>query len=291
MTNESLNLFALVDDADNPVRRLPLSRSLQTQLTQFLSLQLASFHSDQRRVFFSGNYNADEGEIFFIEGYKLKDRIPEAIGNPLGCDVLNLRKENHRILALFTGSAARRKIVVGFQSFDPRKIISKGFTIINSGNTFTKLKDPGITLQDKLTALHDGKDLLFYSYHNTRHFLDLSDYYREATDADLKKFSSDRSIFIEDEDVFIKNADSSVRKKIALIQKNKILSKVKAEDIRSSAKSFGLDITLTDKGKILLPSDKKEMVNILRFLDEDYFDTVLTKRKCITNSKEYIDVH
>jgi hypothetical protein len=288
MTKDTLNLFALVNEKDNPVRRIPLSRELQSEITDFLSEQIINFHNDQSKIDFSGTYNADEGEIFRIQKYPLDKNIIGAIENPLERNILNLREEKHRIVGLFTGKWSDNEKLVGFQSFDPRKILSKGFTIINSGDTYTKLEDPGITLQDKLTALYDGTDLLFYSYHNTRHFIDLSDYYREATDADLKNFASNRSLFVEDTNRFMQNADLIVRKKISLLQKNKVLGKVAVKEIKTSAKRFGLDIELKDGKKIVLPDDKNELMNVLRFLDEDYFNTVLTKRKCLTNSKEYI---
>lgn len=288
MAKDMLNLFALVNDKDDPVRRIPLSRDLQSEITDFLSEQIRNFHTGQHEIDFSGSYNADEGEIFRIREYPLDNNIVDAIENPLERDVLNLREIKHRIVALFTGSWSNNGKLIGFQSFDPRKIISKGFTIINSGDTYTKLEDPGITLQDKLTALYDGTDLLFYSYHNTRHFVDLSDYYREATDADLKNFASNRSLFVEDANLFMQNADLIIRKKIALLQKNRVLGKVAVKDIRTSAKQFGLDIEIKNGKKLVLPSDKNELMNVLRFLDEDYFNTVLTKRKCLTNSKEYL---
>jgi hypothetical protein len=288
MAKDTLNLFALVADENNPIRRIPLSGNLQSEITDFLMGQIESFHTDQQKVDFSGSYNADEGEVFRIQDYPLDKKIIGAVENPLNLDILNLRKETHRIIALFTGIWSKESKYVGFQAFDSRKIISKGFTILNSGETYTKLEDPGITLQDKLTALFEMNEILFYSYHNTRHFVDLSEYYIEATDTDLEAFASHSSLIVDDKINFINNADSLVRKKVALLQKNRVLWKVPAKDIKTSAKQFGLEIEIKNGKKIVLPTDKKELKNLLRFLDEDYFTTVLTKRKCLTNSKEYL---
>ena len=38
-----------------------------------------------------------------------------------------------------------------------------------------------------------------------------------------------------------------------------------------------------------MPSDKSELRNLLRFLDEDYFETSITGTKCMTNSKLPLD--
>jgi hypothetical protein len=285
---EMLNLFVLVDDKDSPVRRIPLTRGLQSQVTKYLSPQINTFPEGREKVGFSGQYTADETQIFCIEGYKLDASIMDIIEHPLKCEILDLRKLKHRIVAIFTGKCTRSQKLAAFQSFDPRKMLSKGFTLINSGDTYTKLEDPGITLQENLTALYAHGELLFHSYHNTRHFLDLSDYYREATDADVARFASNRMLFISDRDMFMGNVDSIIRKKITLLQKNRVLGKVSAKKLQDTAKHFGVPIRLKNSGKIVVPDSKKELIQLLRFLDEDYFDTVLTKRRCLTNSKMYI---
>jgi hypothetical protein len=79
-----------------------------------------------------------------------------------------------------------------------------------------------------------------------------------------------------------------IRKKVALLKRNKVLGKIQISDIQSAAKEYNIAIETKDDKKIVVPSDRKELKNLLRFLDEDYFTTVLTKRKCLTNSKEFI---
>lgn len=288
MSTELLGLFAITDDENSPIKTIPLSSDLHIEITNYLTKQMKEFYIDQREVDFSGEYNADEGEIFRIKNFPLDKDIVNAIKEPLGCDTLNLREIHYRILALFAGKSNGNNIVVAFQSFDSRKILSKGFTILEFDRIYKKLRDPGLTLQDRLTALYTNGHLYFYSYHNTRHFIDLSNYYREASDADLKSFALNRSLFIEDTNLFMQNADSIIRKKITLLQRNKVLGKVDIKEIKTSAKRFGLDLELKGGKKIVMPSDKNELLNILRFLDEDYFDSVLTKRKCLTNSKKYL---
>ena len=290
MTKDGFNLFALVSDEQNPVRRIPLSGNLQREITEFLIRQKKEFYTDQQKVDFSGSYTADEREVFRIQDFPLPPKIIEAIGNPLNFDHLNLAEEKHRIICLFMGERTNQKRFIAFQVFDSRKIISKGFTILYSRDTYTKLEDPGLTLQDKLTALFQENELLFYSYHNTRRFLDLSDYYREATDSDLDGFVSHDSLFVDDKETFMKNADSMVRKKVALLQKNKVLGSVSVNEIKTSAKQYDLEMQTRNGKKIVIPSDKKKLKDLLRFLDEDYFTTTLTKRKCITNSKKYLEV-
>ncbi|MGD8499575.1 MAG: DUF4868 domain-containing protein [Phycisphaerales bacterium] len=282
-----LNLFAMLEGQEDAVRRIPLSGDLQDEITEFIQEQKSSFHTDQSKVHFSGTYNAEVGEIFTITDYPLRKEVIEAVQNPLNFDILNLREQTRRIVALCAGKWTNKEKYICFQVLDARRIISKGFTILNSGNTYTKLGDPGLTLQDKLTALYQGNELLFYSYYNTRRFLDLNDYYREATDTDLEDFVTRPLFYVENQQIFMENADSMVRKKVALLQKNNVLRRVTTKDIQQAAREYGIKVD-TKGDQIVIPSDKKELKELLRFLDEDYFTATLTKRHCLTNSKKYL---
>ncbi len=281
-----LNLFALVKD-EKPIRRIPVSNELQEELSSFFIKQKSDFYKDEEKSEFTGRYNVDDGEIFKISNYPIPGEIQNSLSNPLEYQTISLKGNDVNIIALYTGEWNLNSKYVCFQVFDSRRIISKGFTLIHSGNTFTKLKDPGLSLQENLTALYDKNELLFYSYHNTRRFLDLTAYYKEATDKDITKFAKEDNLQIDDIPTFQNNADSFIRKKITLLLNNKILKNINVKSVIKIAKKYNLAITQKNN-KILIPGDIKEIKKLLRFLDEDYFETELTKRKALTNSKKYL---
>lgn len=294
--NNISNLFALVDDDDAPIRRIPLTAALNTELAQLFAEQQAALLGDRQPIAFTGSYNVDEGEIFTIADYPLPPTIGQAIGNPLTCPVLNLNTETHRIKALFSGTWTAANKTVNFQVFDAGKLLKRGFTLIGSGDTYKKLEEPGLMLQDKLTAHFHNGTLYFTSYHNTKRFLDLADYYREATDTDLDEFAATDIFAFEDQASFKAQADSIIRKKIALLQKNEVLKDLTVVDIQTVANNFNAElpeehhitIMVNDDGKLVIPEDKKQLKELIRFLDEDYVTAPLTKRKCLTNSKQYL---
>jgi len=82
-----------------------------------------------------------------------------------------------------------------------------------------------------------------------------------------------------------------------LLQKNKVLEDLSVVDIQNVANSFNqglpaehqINITINADGKLVVPQDKKQLKELIRFLDEDYVLAPLTKRKCLTNSKQYLD--
>jgi hypothetical protein len=290
------NLFALVDDEDAPIRRIPLTAALNTELAQLFAEQQAALLGDRQPIAFKGSYNVDEGEIFTIADYPLPPTIGQAIGNPLTCQVLNLNTETHRIRALFSGTWTAANKTVNFQVFDTGKLLKRGFTLIGSGDTYKKLEEPGLMLQDKLTAHFHNGTLYFSSYHNTKRILNLADYYREATDTDLDDFVATDLFIFEDEARFKEQADSTIRKKIALLRKNEVLKNITVTDIQNVANNFNAElpeehhitIMVNADGKLVIPEDKKQLKELIRFLDEDYVTTPLTKRKCLTNSKQYL---
>lgn len=294
--NNPANLFALVDDDDASIRRIPLTASLNTELAQLFAEQQATLLGDKQIIAFTGSYNVDENEIFTIDNYPLPPAIGQSIGNPLTCQVLDLNTETHRIKALFSGNWTAANKTVNFQVFDTGKLLKRGFTLIGSGDTYKKLEEPGLILQDKLTAHFHNGTLYFTAYHNTKRFLDLADYYREATDADLDTFADTDLFAFEDKERFKDQADSVIRKKIAQLLKNHVLKDITVADIQAVANNFNaelpeehhINIVVNDDGKLAIPEDKKQLKELIRFLNEDYVTTPLTKHKCLTNSKQYL---
>ncbi len=281
-----MNILAIVDDANSPIRRIPLTGSIQNEVSEFFLRQKENFCVDKEKVDFTGSYNVDIGEVFQISDYSIEEELTNPLQNPLSCDILNLREESLRIMALLAGEWNDEKYIC-FQVFDSRKVLGKGFTLIHSQNTYTKLQDPGIILQDKLTALFEEDELLFYSFYNTRRFLNLSNYYKEATDSDLDAFVDNDLFEVVNKDLFKYNSDSIIRKKIGLLQKNNVLGNLGIDEIRRTAQEYGVSINI-ENSKIVIPDNRKELKKFIRFLDEDYFTAPLTKRKCITNSKQYL---
>jgi Domain of unknown function (DUF4868) len=294
---DKINLFALVEDDDVPVRRIPLTPELVTQLQQFFTAQQNYFLADKQQIDFAGGYNTDGGELFTIKEYSLPDSISNALTNPLQVPILKLEAETHRIKALFSGVWTNGSKTVNFQVFDSSKLLKKGFTLIGSGDTYKKLEEPGLILQDKLAAHYADGTLYFSSYHVAKRFLDLDAYYREATDVDLEVFVTTPLFAFEDEASFKDNADSIIRTKVALLQKNKVLDELSVSDIQKIANNFNQDlpaefhvnIKISEDGKLVVPKDKKQLKELIRFLDEDYVLAPLTKRKCLTNSKQYLN--
>lgn len=121
-----------------------------------------------------------------------------------------------------------------------------------------------------------------------RQIFDVSEYYKEATDADIKQFADLSCISVKDLNDLVAMSDNWVRRKLWLISQSQILDKVAVTDIRAAALEFRIEITTEMQGgieKIIIPEEKKQLKKTLRFLDEDYYKSPLLANYYLANSK------
>ncbi len=287
-----MNLFALTDDPSRRILRIPLAQGVQTEVEQLFRSQEASFAAaGQEEIEFDGKYKPDENECLVIKSYDDLDNIHEAIGSPLATPEISADPAAFvAVKALFTGytSQTNEKIAL-IQSFDKRKIISSaGFSLIHSANVYRKLDGAGLTLDNKLSAILIDDTLKFFSFHVLRRIADVSQYFVEATNADLNDFAALDAILVEDNAALIVMADSWIRRKITLISQSKILDLVETKTIKDAAAQFNIGVItklVDDREVIVLPTTKAELKKLLRFLDEDYFHSSLQNLAHMTNSK------
>jgi hypothetical protein len=288
----TLSLFALTEDPANRIVRFTLSQEVQDELTPYLQSQEVQFNgSIQEDIVFDGKYKPDFGEVLVIDNFDDIDGLAMAITNPLSVQEVQPSPDVFSgIKALFSGYIDQSGIpTILIQHFDKKKIIStNGLSIFHSANIYKKIEGIGLTVDSKLTALIKGGALKFYSFHLLRQIFDMSEYYKEATDTDINEFSALPLIHADDLQNLIAISDTWVRRKFSLIQQSQILENVPMNEIKAIAAEFNIPInTLVIDGveKIKLPEIKADLKTLLRFLDEDYYKSPLSKTQCIANSK------
>jgi Domain of unknown function (DUF4868) len=285
-----LNLFALVNDPANRIQRFVLDGPVQEELTKYLEAQEAAFNAAEISVDFDGKYKPDAGEVLVINEFDDIDNLSGAIRNPLSVgEVAPDAEFFSQVRALFSGRVEENQsVTVLLQNFDRRRVLStKGLSIFHSNNTFKKIEGVGLTIDWKLAAVLNGPRLKFFSFHNARQIFDLTDHYYEATDADITTFAKMKEVSAN-EAALVGVADTWIRRKVALVQQSQILTKVPFAEIRAVAAAFGIVINFAQvdgEERLVLPSNKSELKTLLRFLDEDYYESSLSKTHFVTNSK------
>lgn len=287
-----LSLFALTDDPANRVVKFNLSQEVQNDLTTYLKNQEAQFNQiTENKVPFDGKYKPDFGEVLIINNFDDIDGLSLAITNTV--PVLEVEPSPQvfeNIKALFSGYADHNGVsTILIQHFDKRKIIStNGLSIFHSSNIYKKIEGIGLTIDSKLTAILKGGTLEFFSFHLLRQIFDMSEYYKEATDTDISEFLALPLIKNIDVQSLIALSDTWIRRKFALIQQSQILDKTPLNDIKAVAIEFNIPLvtTVIDGNEVIeLPNNKQDLKTILRFFDEDYYKSPLSKTNYITNSK------
>lgn len=285
------NLFALTNDPAKRVVRFELSQEVQNELTTSFEKQEETFDDVEELIEFDEKYKPDYGEILYIEDFDDINDLQSAVENPLSVDTADATEESfYSIKALFTGyKTDNEDIKIMLQNFDKRKVLStNGLSIFHSANVYKKIEGIGLTVDHKIAATLKGKKLTFFSFHQARQIFDLSLYYKEATDEDVIEFAEQDVIEASDTAHLLEMSDTWVRRKISLIQQSGILSDVPINEMKAVAIEFNVPLKTkieNDEEVILLPQNKPEFKKILRFLDEDYYKSPLSKTNFIANSK------
>lgn len=287
-----MNLFALTSVPGDRIIRFPMSQDLQEEVRGVFASQLEAFLSGiEEEVPFDGRYVPEQDQLLVINEFVDVDGMLDAVANPLAIEQFNPQTHSlEHVKALFTGVQENGNLRVLIQQFENRRLIAtKGLAIFFSGNTFQKMNDAGLTLDSKLLAVLDGTTIKFQSFHFLRRIFDLSDYFNEATSDEVTSFATHDKLFVNDVNAFVENASPLVRKKIAFIRQSGVLDNFTSEQIVAAAQTFNLAFETTEDGRIVLPNNKTDLRRLLRFLDEDYYESPLSQTHFVTNSKRVAD--
>ena len=287
-----MNLFALTSVPGARIVRFPLTADLQAEVEAVFNEQLQAFETGiVDTIVFDGRYIPDEGELLLIADFADVDGLQEAVANPLNIEAFDPAQHSlDAVKALFTSKTDNGSTRVLVQCFERRRLIAnKGLAMFFSNDTFRKMSDAGLTLDTRLLAVLEGTSLKFQSFHFLRRVFDVSEHYNEATNDEVNAFASHAKMSVEDLPGFLASAGQLVRKKIALISQSGILDNFTTEQIVASAQSFSVAITTSPDGRIILPTNKTELRRLLRFLDEDYYESALSQTRYVSNSKRVAD--
>ncbi len=286
-----MNIFALTSNPAARILRFPLSNDLQNEIRDvFRSQQQAFLDGIVDTIEFDGRYRPEEGELLVIKNFVDPDTLADIVKNPIGVEQFDPKAHSlETVKAIFAGCPNGSDQVL-IQLFEQRRLLTNNkVAIFFTGNTFQRMSDSGLTLDSKLLAILDGKDLKFQSFHFLRRVFNVDDYFKEATATDVKSFAKHASLTTADPAAFEATTSSTMRRKIALILQSGVLDKHSVPTIVATAKPFKVNIQTSPAGQIVLPDNPSELLKLLRFLDEDYYESPLTQTQYLSNSKRVAD--
>ena len=291
-----MHLFALVHEGrETAVRKVRVTRAVRTELDALFAEQAESFLDNKLdRVAFQGTYSVDESEIFKIDDFELDEAIVDAITNPDESEELELAEAPLKLISLFSGEYDEdaEKVTAYFQAFTRSRLIRTGWTLLQRGNTFQKLDDPGVTLDTKLVVAFQDGSLFFKKYLTANRIIDITEYFREANDEEIKEVLGHDRLLVEDVEAVLEICDGWMRKRFSFLMESNVLDEVGPRKIANAAKKYDLKFS-TSRGRngdqLVFPEEKKQMKEMLTFLNEGYYEGELTGTKYRTNSNRSVD--
>ncbi len=287
------NLFALCKSAlEIYPLRVRLEQSVQDQLEGIFIQQKQSFYKGiDAEVAYDGRWTPDSNELLTIEVSDESEIFEKTLSqNPLSVTELNTTNfDNSGIRALFTGHQDNGSLSILVQKFDGGNVLSRKFALTLDNNTFRRLSTASFILPSSLTFVIESGWIKFKSFHNLRAILNVTELFRAATEPEVRSFASHASLVLEagDEDKFVESADEPTRKMINAVAASGVLNSVQPAQIQAVAKRTGLAIAI-DNGRIVLPDNKHDLKEILRFLDESRYLGLLSGKTYIANSRRLV---
>lgn len=288
-----MNPFLLIDSEDSPVLRMDLAQTVGNSARELFLKAAQDFEKGiDDTIIFDPGYQLQEGECFKINDFTIPDELKSACKQPVSADRLDKDDLAHLPIKSIVGydfSGGKERIF--FQNFDSRRVLipGKGLNLFATADasTFKELDAPVVLLDAHLTAIWDKGTLKFKNFNNAKKVFDLTSYFTEATDEQIEEFVAHSFIVSDGKEKLMKACTAWSRKKIALILRGKVLDSMTAKSIRAAAKVVDFEVPM-DGDKIKLPNDKKELKELLQFLDEDLYIGPISHRKLLSSGKREV---
>ncbi len=288
---KNFHLAAIVKDrTETCLLQIPLSGELQDSLAESWQSQYDEFIREIDEIEFNAGYQPEEHERFCLSNYKL----PDWLENEDSLSILNLdalgddELSNHSVkgIVAFARSTQNKELML-FQNFTRSHVIHPGNFLILSSDTYKSLERPILTLGRKLSAVYDPDEgkLLFQNFRYVNTFLPLSDFYKDASNKEIREVLTHALLAPEDIESQVTGADQWSRKRFAMLRDSCVLDNFSAQEIQSSSKGHGVEIAIS-QDRIVFPADKAKAKKLLQFLNEEVFRGAITDTLYETNSKK-----
>jgi hypothetical protein len=272
---------------------IPLHQTLQNLLAEIWEQQLNVFVNGIEEIDFNAGYTPEEHERFRLMDYEL----PGGLNGETSLSVQNFdtitshEEQIDKIKAIIAYARdGEGKELILFQNFSRSHVIQPGRFMFLQRNTYKSVTSPGLTLDSRLSAIYmpEVKKLLFHNFRITNTFLPLAEFYKEASEEDIRDILSHKLLSPENLEALVKEANQWFRKRFAMLRDSGILDNYTAEQIKDHSDQYEVDIRI-DQNKIIFPEDKAAAKRLLQFLNEEIFRGAITETLYETNSKREAD--
>ena len=273
--------------------RIPLHQMLQDTLAENWQEQYAAFLDEVQEIDFDPGYTPEPHERFRLQDYEL----PEWLAEEDSQSVVNLDAitnddamlDNTSGVVAFARNEQGEEVML-FQNFSRSHIIRPGRFLFLQGDTYESARRPGLNLDSKFSAIYlpiENK-LLFHSFRTVNTFLPLADFYKEASEQEIREVLGHHLLAPEDADALASDTNQWFRKRFAMLRDSGILDQYTAQQIAHHSRGYEVNIRL-DGDQLVFPVDRIQAKRLLQFLNEELFRGAITETLYETNSKREAD--
>lgn len=284
----SFNLAAIVRGLRGSLSLalISMDRHLQSELASSWWQQYRTFTEGVDEVDIDIGYKPDAHERFVVRDYDLPKYLQKVDSRSMLPVTTMQAGDLDNIVALCGVVSSDDSEYLLFQKFRRPQVIKPGLTLLLQGDTYHSIERPGLTLDRKICAVfsRDDSKLIFSTIWLVNSFLPLVDYYTEGSIAVVNAMLG-HYVFAPGSGVHLATRPNRhLANQCAKIVQSGILNKKSATEIIGGAANYGVSIRETD-GRIVIPDDRKEARELLRFLNEEIYRGPLTNELFETNSK------
>lgn len=291
---ENFHLAAIVKNrTEMHLLQIPLSGELQDSLAESWQDQYNGFIREIGEIEFNPGYQPEEHERFCLLNYELPDWLTTE--SSLSIAYLEKIRDDKLLdnsikgIVAFVQNAQNKELML-FQNFTHSNVIRPGISLILSSDTYKSVEHPGLTLDKKLSAVYrpDEGKLLFQNFRYVNTFLPLADFYKEASEEDIRKILKHEQLAPENIELLVVGANQWFRKRFAMLRDSRVLDEFSVQEIQARSKGYNVEIDILE-GRIVFPADRSKAKILLQFLNEELFRGAITDTLYETNSKKQAD--
>ena len=287
---ENFHLAAIVKErTQTRLLQIPLHQALQGNLAESWEEQHLTFVDGIEEIAFNAGYSPEKHELFHLPNYGLPEWLAKE--NSQTIDNLDTIVSDDELIDSIAGTVAMARNEHGeevalFQNFTRSRVIKPGGFLFLDGTTYKSAERRGLTLDVKLTAVYrpTERKLLFRNFRTVNTFLPLADFYKEASEQEIREVLDHPLLAAEDPDESVAGANEWFRKRIAMLKDSGLLDEFSASQIQSRSTGYDVSVSVVD-GKIVFPSEKSAAKRLLQFLNEELYRGAITETLYETNSK------
>lgn len=268
--------------------QIPIHQVLQNTLAKAWHAQLDSFINESEEIPFNAGYQPEEHELFCLNEFTPPEWLAEESSISIGH--LDSIGHDEAVIASTKGitgfARERERELVLFQNFNRSHVVRPGSFLLLRNDTYESTEHPAITLDNKLAAVYlpTEQKLLFRCFRTVNTFLPLGDFYREASEQQIRDILTHPNLFATNPESFASRPSQWFRKRFAMLRDSGVLDNYTVGQIQARSRGYDVAIHIQD-GKMVFPEDHISAKKILQFLNEELFKGAITDTLYETNSK------